>query len=487
MVDYGTKLAKIMFKEEATTFNDKQPYLWASGFWMPIYNDNRLFLSDVRYRELIAEGFAETIKREHIKVDCIAGTSTAGIPHATTLANLLGVPFTYIRDKPKEHGLRNRIEGLKASKDFGGKRVIVVEDLISTGGSSAAAVDAVRKANGRVEYLFSIYNYGLEEAGNMFDGIIAFGKDAETLNPPVKVRSLLSYKKSLEIAVKTGYINKRQLGELEEWRADPFGWGRSHGYHCYRGADEKRLSRKEQKAKARFCLAADVSATREAFAYADGFSDLIGMIKIGKGTNQAAVNEGVPLMRKIHQTSMDVFLDLKLKDTPDQVYGAAKQCTVPGVTMFNVHVDGGEEMCKMALKAAAEASAARGIPKPKVIGVTVLTSLDDDDLWEMGIPAKYEKQVLRMATLAKKWGLDGIVCGANQAGNLEKKFGPWTYVTPGIKFAGIQNVGQKQLDTPDGAVQACKGSVLVIGSAVTKAQDRRKTAHEILQAMAPYV
>jgi orotidine-5'-phosphate decarboxylase len=189
----------------------------------------------------------------------------------------------------------------------------------------------------------------------------------------------------------------------------------------------------------------------------------------------------------LHETGMGVFLDLKLKDTPDQVYGAAKQCTVPGVEMFNVHVDGGEEMCKAALKGAAEAAAARGIKRPKVIGVTVLTSLDDGDLKEQGVGESYDRHVMRMAKLAKKWGLDGIVCPANKAGRLERKLGEWTYVTPGIKYAGVQNVGQKQLDTPDGAVQACDSSVLVIGSAVTKAQDKRKTTYEILQAMAPHV
>jgi orotate phosphoribosyltransferase len=487
MVNYGTKLAKIMFGMEATMFNDKQPFLWASGFWMPIYNDNRLFLSDVKYRELIAEGFADTIKKEKIKIDAIAGTSTAGIPHGATLANLLRVPFTYIRDKPKEHGLKNRIEGLPASKGYEGARVGVVEDLISTGGSSAGAVDAVRKAGGIADHLFSIYNYGLEEANNMFDGVIAFGKEAETLNPRVNVHSLLSYQKSLEVAVKTGYISKKQQQMLEEWRADPFGWGRKHGYHWLRGADEKKLSESEQKAKARVCLAVDVPNTRDAFAYADGFSDLIGLIKIGKATNQAAVNEGVPLLRKLHQTGMGVFLDLKLKDTPDQVYLAAKQCTVPGVQMFNVHVDGGEKMCKEAVRGATEAAAARGIPKPKVIGVTVLTSLDENDLTSICVNEKYEDHVFHMAKRAKQWGLDGIVCPASLAGKMEKKFGRWEYVTPGVKFAGVQNVGQKQLDTPDGAVQACKSSTLVIGSAVTKAPDRRKTAYEILQVMAPHV
>ncbi len=477
------KLAKIEFGLEATTLNTRNPYLWASGFFMPIYNDNRLLLSSAEYRQMIAKGFADIIRKEKIRVDMIAGTSTAGIPHATTLADLLGKPLIYIRDKPKDHGKKNQIEG----PDPEGKSVIVIEDLISTGGSSVKAVDAVRNAKGRVNYLFSIFNYGLEDASRMFAGDIPFGSDGATLNPPCNVRSLLTYDKLLEVALDTKYIDKRQAEALREWRADPFDWGRKHGWHWLRGHDTAKLSRKEKLASARICLAADVPTTRDALALADGFSDLVGMIKIGKGTNQAAVNEGYPLLRKLYQTGIQTFLDLKLHDTPDQVYGTAKQCTVPGVAMFNIHVAGGEEMCKQAVKGATEAAIARGIERPKVIGVTVLTSLDDEDLRDLSVNRKYDDYLMHMTRNAKKWGLDGIVCPASKAGELEKKFGKWCYVTPGIKYAGVQNVGQKQLDTPDGAVQACDSSVLVIGSAITKAKDRRGTAYEIVKTMAKHI
>jgi orotate phosphoribosyltransferase len=487
MVNYGVKLANEELRMNVTKLEPEDPFLWASKFWMPIYNDNRMLLYNPRTRRLIAQGFESCIERERIRVDVVAGTSTAGIPHGAILAERLNKPFIYIREKPKDHGMRNQIEGIDADSDLRGKRVLVVEDLISTGGSSAKAVDAVRKANGRVDYLFSIFNYALQEANNMFDGVAAFDGSGATLNPAVNVRSLLTYDTLLEVAVKSGHINRREQRMLEEWRADPFGWGAKHGYHWMRGREEKRLSRAEKRAKGRFILAADVPSTRDAFAYADGFSDLIGMIKIGKATNQAAVNEGVPLLRKLHQTGMLVFLDLKLKDTPDQVYLAAKQCTVPGVYMFNVHVDGSEKMCREAVRGATEAAAARGIERPKVIGVTALTSLDDDDLSSICINEKFQDHVMHMAKRAKQWGLDGIVCPASFAGKMEKKFGEWEYVTPGIKWAGVQNIGQKQLDTPDGSVQKCSHNRLVIGSAVTKSADPRKTAYEILQAMAPHV
>jgi len=250
---------------------------------------------------------------------------------------------------------------------------------------------------------------------------------------------------------------------------------------------EIKLTEKEELARKRVCLALDTPTVPQALDLAAELSDLVGSFKVGKTLHTAAGNDGVPIVREIYKRRGEVFLDLKLKDTPDQVYGAAKACVVPGVYMFNLHLDGGEAMCREALRAAKESATAQGIPVPKVIGVTVLTSLNDKDLEVQGIPESYKAHVLRMTGLAREWGLDGVVCAANVAGEMEKQFGQWLYVTPGIKYAGVQNVGQKQLDTPDGAVQACSSSILVVGSAITKAKDRRATAYEILQVMAKHL
>ena len=156
--------------------------------------------------------------------------------------------------------------------------------------------------------------------------------------------------------------------------------------------------------------------------------------------------------------------------------------------MFNIHVAGGEKMCKEAVRGAHEGADRQTLSRPKVIGVTVLTSLDDNDLTEQGLGISYDDLVKRRTELARKWGLDGIVCPANKAGELEKEFGSdFTYVTPGIKWSGKQGTGQKQLYTPDRAVQDCSNSILIIGSAITKAENKRETAYAILKAMAPYV
>ena len=223
MGDYGQSIAHAGLEIGGIKLRTQDPFLWASGFRMPIYNDNRMFLERPGHRHLIKFGFGDIIEREKIPYDIIAGTSTAGIPHGVTLANWLGedgVPFIYIRDKPKDHGLRNQIEGIDAEKDLGGRRVIVIEDLISTGGSSARAVQAVRDANGECNYCLSIFNYGLDKAVEAFS----------SLDPKCNVRSILTYDTLLKVAKEMGYLTEDQVRLLEEWRADPFGWGEKHGF-----------------------------------------------------------------------------------------------------------------------------------------------------------------------------------------------------------------------------------------------------------------
>ena len=274
-----------------------------------------------------------------------------------------------------------------------------------------------------------------------------------------------------------------------------------------------KLTKKEQEARKRVCLALDVPTVREALSLANELSDYVGLFKVGKQLHTTAGTEPIDIIGRIyatnHERSGNVFLDLKLHDTPNTVYEASGACTVPGVSFFNIHIGGGEEMCKKALEGASKASQAqhflrKGILTPAVIGVTVLTSLDDDDLAVQGLGIKYDDLVRRRTELAREWGLAGIVCPANKAGALEKEFGSdFLYVTPGIKWAGKQGAGQKQLYTPDKAVQDSSSSILVIGSAIIGAgnkyrkeegkkilvekgtmEDKKATAYEILQAMA---
>jgi orotate phosphoribosyltransferase len=187
---------------------------------MPVYNDNRMFLYHPEARRVIARGLADIVEKEAIAPEVVAGTATAGIPHGALLADLLDLPYIYIRDKPKAHGLKNRIEGLDADSDLEGRRVVVIEDLISTGGSSARAVEAVREANGAADWCLSIFSYGLSKAAEQF----------EALDPPCHYTSLLTFPTLLDVARTGGFLSDSQIALLEAWREDPFGWGEAHGF-----------------------------------------------------------------------------------------------------------------------------------------------------------------------------------------------------------------------------------------------------------------
>ncbi|MFA5571390.1 MAG: phosphoribosyltransferase family protein, partial [Sphaerochaetaceae bacterium] len=139
--DIAQNLALQSLEMGSIKLSPKKPFLWTSGYYMPIYNDNRRLLHHPLTRHTIAQGFISIIRRLDIQIDNIAGTATAGIPHATTLADLLAKPLSYVRSSSKGHGLQNTIEGLDASKSYHNKNVLLIEDLISTGGSSIHAVE----------------------------------------------------------------------------------------------------------------------------------------------------------------------------------------------------------------------------------------------------------------------------------------------------------------------------------------------------------
>jgi len=218
--EYTKKLISISMGINAVKLDTKTPFLWASGYYMPIYNDNRIFLQEKNYRELIADAFIEIMKDNNIDVDVIAGTSTSGIPLATTLADKLDLPLTYVRDKPKGHGLKNCIEGIPAETGYQGKKVLLIEDLISTGGSSIKAVQAIRDADGNIDCCLSIFSYGFQEADINFSSLI----------PLCRSFSIITYEDLIAAAVEDGYISNEEFESLKEWRVDPFGWGENHGF-----------------------------------------------------------------------------------------------------------------------------------------------------------------------------------------------------------------------------------------------------------------
>ncbi|MCF0262095.1 MAG: orotate phosphoribosyltransferase [Sphaerochaetaceae bacterium] len=217
---YSYDIARKALEMGAIRLSPEKPFCWASGYYMPIYNDNRTLLGDAKTRQMIAKAFKEIMEDLNFDPDNIAGTSTAGIPHATTLADMLEKPVSYIRSSSKDHGLQNQIEGLGRAKGYENHKVLLIEDLISTGMSSIAAVKAIQQANGIVPYCLAIFSYGTQQ-----------GKDAfAALDPKCEPITILDYNYVIPIAKEIGYIKPEYESVLLEWSASPFTWGENHGF-----------------------------------------------------------------------------------------------------------------------------------------------------------------------------------------------------------------------------------------------------------------
>ncbi len=198
-------IAQKLLAIQAVSLRPQQPFVWTSGLKSPIYCDNRLTMSYPEVRDLIADGFAAVIKEQFAECEVVAGTATAGIPHAAWVAQKLDLPMIYVRDKAKGHGKENLIEGHLLS----GKKVVVIEDLISTGGSSIKAAQAVRAAGAEVIGVVAIFSYQFSQAENMF---------ADAQLPLV---TLSNYSVLLDEALAAGVIQSSDLESLRAWRANP--------------------------------------------------------------------------------------------------------------------------------------------------------------------------------------------------------------------------------------------------------------------------
>ncbi|MGG5331495.1 orotate phosphoribosyltransferase [Enterococcus sp. AZ163] len=201
-------IAKDLLKIEAVFLSPDEPFTWASGIKSPIYCDNRITMSYPEVRREIAKGLAEEIKANYPNVEVIAGTATAGIPHAAWVAELLDLPMVYIRSKAKDHGKGNQIEGRITE----GQKMVVIEDLISTGGSVLEAAEAAKREGADVLGVAAIFTYELDKGVEKF-------KAAE-----MPLLTLTNYSTLIEIALEENYINEQQLTLLKEWRQNPENW-----------------------------------------------------------------------------------------------------------------------------------------------------------------------------------------------------------------------------------------------------------------------
>lgn len=198
-------VAKGLLSIKAVFFRPNEPFTWASGIKSPVYCDNRLILTAPQVRTQVESAIAETVKREYPEAEVLMGTSTAGIAHAAIAAHLMGIPMGYVRSGAKDHGRQNRIEG----KLERGQKVVVIEDLISTGGSVIEVVDALREAGAVVLGIVSIFTYGMK-------------KGVERLAAAeVKNVSLTDFDTVARIAGEEGYIAKNDVERLIRFRNDP--------------------------------------------------------------------------------------------------------------------------------------------------------------------------------------------------------------------------------------------------------------------------
>ncbi len=206
-MEYSEKIAMLLLQIKAIKLNAKNPFTWASGITSPIYCDNRLTLSHPRVRGEIKAALVDASHRFD-PFDVVAGVATAGIPHGVLLADALGLPFIYVRSQTKKHGRQNRIEG--SLKE--GQKVLVVEDLISTGGSSMQAIETVRANAGEVVGLLAIFTYEFGFAERRF---------AEA---KISVQTLCGYSKLIAAAQEMNYIDPEDKQLLDSWKVSPSNW-----------------------------------------------------------------------------------------------------------------------------------------------------------------------------------------------------------------------------------------------------------------------
>ena len=204
----ATEIASHLLDIKAVYLQPDNPFTWASGIQSPIYTDNRVTLSYPDTRTLIEDGFVQKIKEEFPDVEVIAGTATAGIPHGAIIADRMNLPFAYIRSKPKDHGAGNQVEG----RIFKGQKMVVIEDLISTGGSVLDAVAAAEREGADVLGVVAIFTYELPKAEENF------------ANAGVKLVTLSNYTELIKVAKVQGYINADGLTLLKKFKENQENW-----------------------------------------------------------------------------------------------------------------------------------------------------------------------------------------------------------------------------------------------------------------------
>lgn len=436
----ATSLAETMLSLGAIEIRVRPPYFtFASGLSSPVYTDNRLLISDVGAREWVCTALSREVDRLGLEPDVVAGTATAGIPHAALLADRLGLPLVYVRGAAKGHGKGNRIEGRLAS----GQQVLLIEDLISTGGSSLSAARALTEAGARVAHVLAIFSYGFAQAAHQF------GVEG------IPLTALLTFEQVLDHLAGQGTLSRSDATALLSWREAPESWGVA--------------SRDPEEALA---VAADVPDRQAVLALADQVAAQAAYIKL----NSAFIAHGPDLLAELHKRGLKTFLDLKFHDIPNTAANHVRTAASMGVSLLTVHASGGAAM----IQACAEALSKCPLPRPRLLAVTALTSLDDAALAAAGIDCGRQAQVSRLARLARDNGADGVVCSVDEAASVRANCGrDFMVVTPGVRPASTPADDHARCATPAAALRA-GADLLVVGRPIYRATDPKAAAEAVV-------
>ncbi|MBN2697528.1 MAG: orotate phosphoribosyltransferase [Bacteroidales bacterium] len=214
MINSKSEIAKLLLQSKAIKLEPANPFKWASGWLSPIYCDNRITLSFPDIRTRIRDLFVEIVRTEFPSAGLVAGVATGAIAQGVLVADQLNLPFVYVRSDPKDHGRRNQIEGMIGEA----RDVIIIEDLVSTGGSSLKAAAALHEAGCNVLGMVAVFTYGFAIAEENFR------------KAGVKLVTLSNYHELLKTATETGYITGEEVQMLSEWRRDPGNWGHQQSH-----------------------------------------------------------------------------------------------------------------------------------------------------------------------------------------------------------------------------------------------------------------
>jgi len=460
-----------------------EPVVLKSGRQSHFYANWRNIVEDVWLTDILADYLIAFVKDKGLATDTFYGVPDG----ATKLAVISQYKWAKQNDNFAK-GSYTLAMGRKTPKDHGEAKdkffvgaprgkTIVIEDVTTTGSSLLETIDNLREAGVEISGVVSLTNR-MEKRD---DGLSAKEAIEQKGISYFQMSSALDILPSVYQSLKPG----REIGRLVEDEFKEYGTEELKLGIWNIFENEGELNEKARFARSKICLALDnLGSLEELSQRVEELSPVAGMFKVGK---ELFTKFGPEAIKVVQSHGADVFFDSKFCDIPNTVKEAAKAAAQLGVAMFNVHCSGGLEMLKTAVEGAREASERYNLAMPKIIGVTVLTSISQEIMNnELGIEGEVGEQVLRLARLAEQAGLDGVVCSAEELERLKGEFpDSFIFITPGIRLAGADNQDQKRVFTPGSALRSGSG-ILVVGRAITgfsTKEERLNAGYEVLEDM----